>query len=117
MSRQRHSVFFPSQSFGEPVWHPAADVYRRPDGWLLKFDLAGVSPQDVEITIQGRRVTVRGVRRDSSAEECCSCYRMEITYSEFERSVDLPSAVDNARWEIEFNNGMLLLRILGGHSS
>jgi HSP20 family protein len=107
-------VFFPSQSFGEAVWRPAADVYRRPDGWLLKFDLAGVSPGDVVISVEGRRVTVRGVRRDNVLDECCTCYRMEITYSEFERTVDLPCVVENAHWEIEFNNGMLLVRLHGG---
>jgi HSP20 family protein len=107
-------MFFPSHLLGEAVWHPAADVYRRPDGWLLKFDLAGVDPADVTVSVEGRRVTVRGVRRDTMRDESCAYYRMEISYSEFERTVDLPCVVENAHWEIEFRNGMLLVKLHGG---
>jgi HSP20 family protein len=114
MSRQRHTIFFANHPLGEAVWHPAADVYRTPHGWLLKFDLAGVSPDDVSVAVQGRRVTVHGIRRDAHLGAGCSYYRMEISYSEFERSVDLPTVLDNARWEIEFKDGMLLVRLNGG---
>jgi HSP20 family protein len=114
MSRQRHTIFFSTQPLGEAVWHPAADVYRTPDGWLLKFDLAGVDPEDVAVSVQGRRVTVRGMRRDSQLDQGCSYYRMEISYSQFERSVDLPCVVENARWQIDFRNGMLLVKLQGG---
>ncbi len=53
MGRYKHSMFFPANVLGEMVWHPAADIYRAPCGWLLKFDLAGVNPEDVAIAVQG----------------------------------------------------------------
>lgn len=111
MGRYKHSMFFPANVLGEMVWHPAADIYRAPCGWLLKFDLAGVNPDDVAIAVQGRRLTIRGVRRDEVLEQGCSYYRMEISYSEFERSVDLPGDVENAHWDFQFRNGMLLVRL------
>ena len=52
----------------------------------MKFDLAGVRPEDVMVTVRGRRVSVSGVRRDLMVEEGCSYYSMEISYNRFERS-------------------------------
>ena len=52
-------------------WHPATDVYRTRDGWLIKFELAGVQPEDIDLTVQGRMLRVRGTRRDTCwGEEC-----------------------------------------------
>ena len=35
----------------EACWRPAADIYRTRTGWLIKYDLAGVRPEDIEITL------------------------------------------------------------------
>jgi HSP20 family protein len=110
--RIRQVFFFPAVGrLHEPAWQPAADVYRTPYGWLVKFDLAGVSPEEVELTSQGPRLTVRGRRRDCGQEEGCVCYQMEIAYSAFERTLVLPSQLDRAEINAEFRLGMLLVRI------
>ncbi len=92
-------------------WEPSADVYRTRDGWLLKFDLAGVRPQDVTVSVSGRRVTLSGVRRDSFVEEGCSYYAMEISYNRFERSIEMPVDLANARVTIDAREGLLLVRM------
>jgi len=56
-------------------------------------------------------VTVRGRRRDSCRDEACSCYQMEIAYSEFERTFTLPCKFDGAPISAEHRDGMLLIRI------
>lgn len=93
-------------------WEPSADIYRTRDGWLLKLDLAGVRPEDVTVSVSGRRVTVTGVRRDTSVEEGCSYYAMEISYNRFERSLEMPVNLSNARVTIEARNGLLLVRMI-----
>src|SRR5262245_13172063 len=93
-------------------WQPSADVYRTRDGgWLVKFDLAGVRPQDVELFAHDRCLTVRGSRRDCAIEEGCRHYRMEIAYSHFERSIELPGELGSATIATEYRDGMLLVRI------
>ena len=87
------------------------DVYRTPRGWLLKFDLAGVRPEEVSLSIEGCRVTIQGVRRDWMTEEGCSYYRMEITYNHFERSVELPCNVEPASIVTDYRHGMLLVHL------
>lgn len=94
-------------------WAPPVDIYRTSDGWLLKFDLAGVRPADFELEASGCRLTVRGVRRDWIVEELgpCSAYSMEIAYSGFERSLELPCELDAMKIDTQYRDGMLLVRL------
>lgn len=110
--RLMHALFAPAAlNFGEPGWHPAADVYRTRGGWLVKFDLAGVRPEDLAVTVDGPRLTVRGVRKDCLSEEGCHCYLMEISYSQFERTITLPVDLADARVRADYRDGMLFVRI------
>jgi HSP20 family protein len=93
-------------------WQPSVDVYRTRDGWLLKFDLAGVQVEDVTVSIRGRRVSVSGIRRDSIVEEGCSYYSMEISYNRFERAVEMPADLENAQVSLQARDGLLLVRVI-----
>jgi HSP20 family protein len=88
-----------------------ADVYRTRDGWLVKFDLAGVRLEDVTVSVRGRRVSVCGLRKDTVVEEGSTYYSMEISYSRFERTVELPVSLDNARVTLQAREGLLLVRM------
>jgi HSP20 family protein len=93
------------------AWQPAADVYRTPNGWLVKLDLAGVRPEDVQLSYRGPHLTVQGMRRDFTANATCCCYQMEISYSQFARRITLPVGLDDAHIRAEYSNGMLLVHI------
>jgi HSP20 family protein len=113
LERLMQSLFLPAASRVRDVpWRPPTDVYRTPYGWLVKFDLAGVRPEDVRLHAEGSRLTIRGTRRDASLEEGCSCYLMEIAYSRFERTVELPADLENADIRAEHREGMVLVRIV-----
>ena len=105
-------LFLPAaEHYREVVWQPAVDVYQTNKGWLVKYELAGVRPEDIRLTASGQRLTVEGRRRDCFAEEECCCYRMEISYSHFERTIELPADLERADIAPRFENGMLLVRI------
>lgn len=107
-----HSLFLPAaRTFREPRWRPAADVYQTQTGWLVKLDLAGVRPQDITLTTEGNRLTVSGCRRDSLATQGCNYHRLEIAYSCFERTIELPSSLEAATVATEYRDGMLLVTI------
>jgi HSP20 family protein len=93
-------------------WQPSADVYRTKDGWLVKFDLAGVQIGDVAVTIRGRRLTLSGIRRDSFLEEGSSHYSMEISYNRFERSLVMPANLETAHVTVAAREGLLLVRMV-----
>jgi len=116
--RIMHALFLPAgESRYESPWRPAADVYRGRNGWLVKFELAGVRPEDLELTVMGNRLTLRGIRRDNTALEGCRYYQMEIAYCPFERSLTLPCDLERANVTSEYRDGMLLVRIPEGVSS
>jgi len=107
------SLFFISAEAGTAMaWRPSADVYRTPDGWVVKMELAGVRPEDVNVTMSGSELFVSGVRRDRFVEEGWSHHSMEITYSRFERAIELPCNLDRAAISIEFHDGLLLARVV-----
>jgi HSP20 family protein len=93
------------------IWQPPVDIYRTPSGWLVKMDLAGVTPEDIQVRIEGSTLTVEGSRRDWLASAGLQHYSMEISYSRFSRSVTLPCVIQSARWEKEYRDGMLLVTL------
>jgi HSP20 family protein len=105
-------VFLPAADrFHEPRWQPPVDVYQTRTGWLIKVELAGVRPEDLELSVSGRRLTVRGQRRDWLSEATACCYRMEITYSDFERTLELPTDLERAHITTDYQYGLLLVHI------
>jgi HSP20 family protein len=95
-----------------PLWRPLVDVYRTREGWLLKFDLAGVKLEDVTVRVGGHRVSVSGHRKDTVIEEGVSYYSMEISYSRFERTIEMPVTLEQARITLEARDGILLVRMV-----
>lgn len=96
------------------LWYPAADVYRTPEGWLVKIELAGVSPEDIEIDIQGNVLYIAGCRRDRTCSKSVSYHQMEITYSRFEKTLRFPASIDGASIENNFDNGLLIIHLRKG---
>ncbi len=110
--KQFPSFLFPSlRAQKETHWRPSVDIFRTGDGWVLKYDLAGVNLEDVSVQVEGCRITVSGVRRDSIREESGSYYSMEIAYNRFERTVELPCRFANPRVRLEGRNGILIIRV------
>lgn len=102
-----------AQRPSERHWTPAADVYRTRDGWLVKVDLAGVSPDEVEITVAGRVLAVAGIRRDANCSETVAYHQIEITYSRFEKTLRFPCEIEGARVERAYRDGLLIIRLRG----
>jgi HSP20 family protein len=100
-----------ASAFQQTYWQPSVDVYRTVRGWLLKYELAGVLPQEIQVTVSGRRVVVRGARRDVRFDELRQSYCMEISYNRFERALELPCVLDAMRVDTDYRDGMLIVRL------
>ena len=94
-----------------PLWQPAVDIYRCPEGWKIKFDLAGVKLADIQILVAGDNLIVRGVRRDTAVTEGWSYHQLEITYSRFERVLTIPCNLEESTIRSEYLDGWLILHI------
>jgi HSP20 family protein len=103
------ALFFEPLVSTDALWRPTADVYRTDRGWLVKLDLAGVNPSDVTVTLSETSLTVSGCRRDRIVERSWDHLQMEISYSCFERRLDLPCEAGSCRVATEFRDGFLLV--------
>ncbi|RMG35614.1 MAG: Hsp20/alpha crystallin family protein [Gammaproteobacteria bacterium] len=97
-------------------WTPAADVYEGRDGWLIKLELAGVRPQDVQLRVCGNFLGISGRRLDLSQQPGLRLRSMEIAYAEFERGFEFPVSIEQAEIRSQFQDGMMLVEIVPGSS-
>jgi HSP20 family protein len=113
-SVERYFRLMPVGRRGRPsgrLWCPAADVYRTSDGWIVKVDLAGVSTDDLEITVHGSTLHVAGCRRDTFYAEAVSYQQLEITYSRFEKVLHFPCSIEGAAIKSDYRDGLLMLHL------
>jgi HSP20 family protein len=108
-----HILFLPAARPPRPrEWQPRADIYRTTQGWFVKFELAGVRPEDIQLEIRGQTLRLEGSRRDERPRLGSHCHRLEIAYSRFERAVDLPGLSERAQLTAQYRDGMLLVAIM-----
>jgi len=73
----------------------------------VKADLPGVGPQDVEITVEGTELTLKGERKAQQERKEDSPLRQEVQYGSFVRTVTLPEGVKADEVHATYHNGVL----------
>ncbi|MFQ5862215.1 MAG: Hsp20/alpha crystallin family protein [Candidatus Brocadiales bacterium] len=88
-------------------WGPAADVMETSDSVIVKIELPGVEPKDVDISVSGDTLTIRGEKREEKEEKGKSFYRIERSYGSFHRTINLPSDVEADKAKADYKDGVL----------
>ena len=96
---------------GRASFAPAFDLKETRDAYILKADLPGVREEDVDVSVTGNRLTVRGQRESERREEGDTQYIYERSHGTFTRSFTLPEGVDADRVEAELDDGVLTVRL------
>ena len=99
-----------SHSTGELAtgrWTPNTDIYVTESGLVIKAELAGMKSDSLEITVEGQRLRINGVRPDCCRAPHCSFLVMEISYGPFESVLDLPAGYDLSQAKAIYVNGFL----------
>ena len=87
------------------------DLYETDEALVVKASLPGVKPEDVEVTITGETLTIKGESRREEEEKKTNYYRQEAWYGGFTRSLTLPTQVEADKAEAVFEHGVLKLTI------
>lgn len=95
----------------EACWTPNTDVYLSETGLVIKVELAGMQREDLELTAEGNRLRISGVRRDGSRPSNCRFVVMEINYGRFESIIDLPPGYDLNAAKASYQNGFLHVNV------
>lgn len=91
---------------------PAVDIKENDNEIRLELELAGLKPEDVEISAENGVLSIRGEKRAERKEGDETRYQVvERTYGTFMRTFQLPQGVDEDQIKAEFENGVLTIHI------
>jgi len=98
------------------TWEPAElgfalDVYEKDDALVVKAALPGVRPDEVDISVTGDVLTVKGETKSEEETKDGSYHRRELRYGAFARSIPLPTRVNHEKAEATFENGILTITL------
>jgi HSP20 family protein len=95
-----------------PDWTPVLDAFHTEHDMVLRYELPGLLPDDLEVRVDGRVLYVRGVRRapaDVAPPELTM--RAERVFGKFDRSIALPEGTDPNGVRASYLHGVLEIRV------
>jgi len=100
-----------SMAATEAIWSPLVDIHETKDAFLLMAELPGVKQEDVEVSVEGDTLTLKGERKREAEVKEDQYHRIERSYGRFERSILLPSVVDPNRVKATYRDGVLEVQL------
>lgn len=95
----------------ESDYAPAFDVKETNEGFLFRADVPGIQEKDLQITVNGNRLSVSGTREREEKQQTDTYYAYERTFGSFTRSFVLPAGADVANAKAELKDGVLNLLV------
>jgi HSP20 family protein len=74
--------------FGKKKWGPKLDVSEGRKDIIVKAEIPGIEAKDLDVSIDGRRLNIRGEKKQEQAEEDETYYRVERSYGYFNRTIE-----------------------------
>ena len=101
----------PSIRLWEKGWAPSLDVSESKDKLIVKTEIAGVDPKEIDIKISGDVLTIKGEKKEEREEKDESYHLMERRYGAFSRSIQLPIEVEEKKIKANYKNGVLKITL------
>lgn len=101
--------------FGRPLEYtrrlvPHTDIYEDNGHLVMKTELPGINEKDLDITLEGDRLTVKAEKKDEVGEDTTHHAR-ERVYGQYFRSITLPYPINGDKASATYQNGVLELRL------
>lgn len=94
-----------------PTFNPAVDIVESNDAYLVKAEVPGLAPENIDVQVENDVLTVRGERKHESEEERGGYRRVERSYGSFARSFVLPKGTRAEAIEAQVEHGVLTVTI------
>jgi HSP20 family protein len=91
----------------EEAWLPAVDVSESGDKITVKAEIPGMEAKDIEISMVGDTLTIKGEKKAEKEEKDENYHMVERSYGSFSRAMKLPAVVDAEKVEATYKNGVL----------
>jgi HSP20 family protein len=105
------SFVTPSRAFGRMDVVMPVDMYQTENEVVVKTAIPGVKREDVDITITGDTVSIKGEKKADEKIKREDYIYQEHRYGAFSRTVNLPGGLDTSKAEASFEDGVLTLTI------
>ena len=90
---------------------PKGELTQTDEEVLLKLELPGIDPKDINIEVTLDSVSISGERKQEHREELGEMTRSEFRYGKFQRVIPLPVKIDNTNTTAEYKDGILSLKL------
>ena len=92
-------------------WVPSVDISETPKAVIIKAEVPGMDPKDIQVSISNNILTIQGEKRHEKEEEDENLHRVERSYGSFYRSIQLPAEVESDKADAKYKNGILKLKL------
>jgi HSP20 family protein len=100
-----------SQEQNLTTWAPAVDIYEGEHELVVKADLPGVKPEELDIRVENNILTIRGERKFEKKVDEKNYLRVERAYGSFARSFSLANTVNSDAIKADYRDGVLTLSV------
>lgn len=91
------------------LWSPAVDCFVKEGNFVVHADIPGIDPRNIDISITGNLLTIKGERKSEVEEKKGGYLFREASYGTFERTVSLPEGCETDKVHATYRNGVLEL--------
>lgn len=99
--------FFRRENFFGTGWSPNIDIAESDDDIIVKAEIPGVDPKEIDISISGDTLTIRGEKKEEKENKGMHYHRVERSYGSFTRTIDLPAPVMTDKVVAKDNHGVI----------
>jgi HSP20 family protein len=100
-----------AERLGRDRWQPPADVYETEKEIVVRLELAGVSPAEVQVSVDGEVLRIRGRREPRVDADAQRLHQMEIAFGPFERAIRIGIPFDRERVSARIEDGFLRVTV------
>lgn len=95
------------EEMAKPIWAPLVDIYETPDSVVVKAELPGIKPEEVDVQLSGDVLTIKGERKQEKEEKGKHFHRIERAYGSFQRSFTIGVPVKEKEIKATYKDGLL----------
>jgi HSP20 family protein len=106
MNRMLDNFFRRENAFGMG-WSPNIDIAENDNNIIVKAKIPGVDPKEIDISIAGDTLTIKGEKKEEKENKGKHYQRAERSYGSFTRTIDLPAHVMTDKVEAKHNHGVI----------
>lgn len=113
LQREINRLFeLPSMRSFAAAGFPLMNLWSNDEGAVITAEVPGIDIKDLEISVLGQTLTLRGERKlDEIDNDKVSYHRQERSFGKFVRTIELPFAVDADKVEARLDKGVLVIRL------